>query len=181
MTTAQLKMVRRSLTDLPPISLYDGVTIRTYREGDEALWAEIMNDNDMGEWTVESVKKSLVDQPVFDPMGLFFADYAGRTIGSACAWKMSEEEKDDGRLHMVCVRGDARGMGVGRSLIVRVLQYFAEHGFSQSTLTTDDHRLPAITCYLELGYEPFYVDETHKDRWKEVFSQIEDYRRNSGK
>ena len=39
----QIKMHRRHLEDLPPVNLPEGYTLRTYKEGDEVHWCNILN------------------------------------------------------------------------------------------------------------------------------------------
>jgi len=40
---------------------------------------------------VEVVGKNLVDQPEFDPKGLFFVTYQGRPVGTCCAWRLIDK------------------------------------------------------------------------------------------
>ena len=39
----QIKMHRRHLEDLPPVNLPEGYALRTYEEGDEVHWCNILN------------------------------------------------------------------------------------------------------------------------------------------
>ena len=172
MEQRQLRMIRPDLDDLPPVVLPDGCEIRAYRPGDEKVWAEIMNTGIGSDWDAARAKEHLTRQPRFDPEGLFFAALDGKTVGSACAWRSSAEERKTGMVHMLCVLPEARGRKIGYALTLRALHYFRDHGFSDAYLDTDDVRIPAIKAYLRLGFEPFYYDETHMERWERVRSEI---------
>jgi len=166
-------MIRRDLNGLPPVVLPDGCEIRTYSPGDEKVWAEIMNTGIGSDWDAEKAREQLTGRPQFDPEGLFFAILDGKAVGSACAWRPSPQEDRTGTVHMVCVLPEARGRNLGYLLILCVLHYFRDCGFSDACLDTDDIRIPAIKTYLRLGFEPFHHDETHAERWKRVMRQIE--------
>jgi len=171
MATGQLKMVHRDLGSLPEIEMPEGYELRTYRPGDEAAWAEIMNTG-VGEWTSESCREKLTGDPRFIPEGLFFAVHEGKPVGSACAWRRSADEWEKGYLHMVCVLPDQRGKQIGHLLTLAVLRFFRDRGFKEVWLSTDDWRIPAIKSYLRLGFEPDYEDDSHHERWKVVFERI---------
>lgn len=167
--STQLRMIRRNLDDLPEIELPSGYEIRTYRPGDEAAWAEIMNSGIGANWTAEGCLEALISKPQFLPEGLFFAIHESKPVGSACAWRSSPDEWKEGYLHMVCVLPEHRGKNLGYLLTLAVLHYFRDHGFQSCVLDTDDWRIPGIRSYLRLGFEPVYLDESHKERWQKVF------------
>ena len=169
----QLKMIMSDLTGLPPVEPPPDVTIRTWRTGDEDVWARIMNTGIGDDWTPDKVRAELVTKPQFDPEGVFFALLDGDVVGSATAWRLSAEETATGKVHMVCVLPQARGKNLGYLLVLRVLRYFREHGFSSADLTTDDFRVPAIKSYLRLGFQPVMIDETHVERWRDIRSSFE--------
>lgn len=171
MASNQLQMVRRGFDDLPEIEVPEGYGLRTYLQGDEAAWAEIMNTG-VGEWTVERVRENLTGMPQFRADGLFFATCEGRAVGTACAWRQNAQEWKKGYLHMVCVLPEHRGKQLGHLVTLAVLHWFRDHGFEEVWLSTDDHRIPAIKSYLRLGFEPVIPDDTFRARWDAVFAQI---------
>src|SRR5688500_20257309 len=89
----QLRMRRASLEGLPEVVVPVGYGLRTYREGDERAWGEIMESPEgVGrERTVEKVRTSTMEQPQVQAEGLFFvkceAD-SGRPVASATAWRL---------------------------------------------------------------------------------------------
>lgn len=168
----QLRMIRRNLDDLPEVELTSGYEIRTYRPGDEAAWAKIMNSGIGADWTAEKCSEALISKSQFLPDGLFFAVHDDEPVGSACAWRSSPDEWNEGYLHMVCVLPEHRGKNVGYLLALSVLHYFREHKFQSCILDTDEWRIPAIKSYLRLGFEPMYLDESQRERWQKVFEHV---------
>ncbi len=171
MSSNQLRMVRRSFDGLPEISLADGYSLRTYQPGDEAAWAEIMNTG-VGEWTAEKVIQELTGKPQFRADALFFITFEAKPVASACAWVLEPGETEKGYLHMVCALPEHRGKQLGYMVTLAVLHWFRNHGFKEVWLSTDDQRIPAIKSYLRLGFEPFYEDDSHRERWEKVFTAI---------
>ena len=174
----QLQMVRPELRRLPRPKVARGYRLRTYRPGDEADWARLVKAGIGGDWNAEKAKANLTGQERFFPDGLFFAQTAkGKAVATACAWRKSADEWELGELHMVATDEKHRGRGLGRALCVAVLRYFREKGFKRVRLSTDDHRLPAIKIYLDLGFEPVIVDELHRQRWQDVRAALRRRRR----
>ncbi|MHB0998682.1 MAG: GNAT family N-acetyltransferase [Armatimonadota bacterium] len=172
MADKQLRMDLHDLSKLPDVEMPEGYAIRTYQQGDEEAWAQIMNTG-IGEWTAESTVQELTSKPQFLPDGLFFATINVDPVGSACAWRMSADEKAHGFLHMVCVLPEHRGKQLGYMVTLSVLRYFRDNGYKDVTLTTDDWRIPAIKSYLRLGFEPYYYDDSHRERWKAIMEKCD--------
>lgn len=170
----QLRMVRPNLDNLPKIELPSGYQLRTYQEGDEIHWANIISDSFGGrERTAQDTQNEITHRDVFVPDGLYFITYQDIPIATACAWRQSVEETDVGYVHMVGVVGKHTGMKLGKWVSLAVLYYFQENGFTCSMLDTDDFRIPAIKTYLNLGFIPVYVDNTQTKRWKDIFKTLE--------
>ena len=73
---------------------------------------------------------------------------------------------------MIGAHADARGLGAGRLVCLAALHSLRERGYRSVVLSTDDFRIPAISLYLSLGFEPVYSHESHKARWEKVFEVI---------
>jgi mycothiol synthase len=164
----QLQMRRPHLEDLPAVSLPDGYSLRTYRPGDERAWLEICNPAIGMGWDEAELRQKLLDIPWFAPERLFFVCYDGEPVGTACAWQRSAGEREEGYVHMVAVKPEHRGHKLGLALTLRVLRALRRYGFRQSILNTDDHRLPAIAVYRDLGFEPEVPNEHFRQRWAAV-------------
>lgn len=168
----QLEMRRPHLDGIPAIPLPVGHAIRAYRPGDEAAWAAIMNECIGSNWTAERCQQSLTSKPQFEPEGLFFAACGEQPVGTACAWRNAVEEQKVGYVHMVGVLRAHRGKRLGWVVTAEVLSYLKRRGFSEARLLTDDWRLSAIRSYLGVGFEPLLTHESHPERWKKVYEQL---------
>ncbi len=169
---SQLQMLRPNLVGLREMALPHGYQIRTYRPGDEAAWAEIINDSLGPGWDAERCRRGLIDLPQFCPDGLFFATYKCKPIGTTCAWTQSSGETRVGSVHMVGVIPEHQGKRLGYALSLSALRFFRDNGFQCARLSTDDFRLPAIKTYLNLGFEPKHTDKDHKARWDAIFAKL---------
>ena len=169
----QLRMVRPNLDGLPQLEIPEGYEIRTYQEGDDVHWANVISDSFGGERTPEDARRDIMDQAVFDPEGLYFATYRGTPVGTTCGWKDTPDETDVGIVHMVGVHSAHTGHKLGRCVTLSVLLYLRDHSFKCAKLGTDDFRLPAIKTYLNLGFLPVYVDVTQPERWREIFRKLD--------
>ena len=173
----QLHMVHPEPGSLGPARPPEGFVLRTYREGDEQAWGDIINTTDMGgDYDVTKVRQSLTRQSRFDPEGLFFAcdGRTGEPLATACAWWTLVFGRPRPTLHMVAGRPEAKGKGLGRLVCQAVLNYFARQGRREVVLSTDDHRLPAMVTYLRVGMLPmrFVRGEDHAGRWEAVFKKL---------
>lgn len=169
----QLRMVRPNLDKLPKLELPEGYGLRSYQEGDEGHWANIISDSFGGrERTAEDTRNEITGRDVFVPDGLYFVTHQDIPVGTACAWRQSVEETDVGYVHMVGVLGYHTGHKLGKWVSLAVLYYFRDNGFSCSMLDTDDFRIPAIKTYLNLGFVPVYVDDTQPERWVEILNKL---------
>lgn len=169
---SQLQMLRSNLEDLGEAALPHGYEIRSYQPGDEAAWAEIVNDSLGSGWDADRCRRELTDYPQFRPDGLFFATCKGKPIGTTCAWTQSPDETQVGYVHMVGVMSQHRGKRLGAALSLSVLHFFKDNGFQESRLNTDDFRLPAIKTYLNLRFQPEYTDKDHEARWEAVLAKF---------
>ncbi len=168
----QLRMVRPNLDGLSQLEIPEGYEIRTYQEGDDVHWANVISDSFGGERTPEDARRDIMDRDVFDPKGLYFATYQSTPVGTTCAWKDTPDEKEVGIVHMVGVHSAHTGHRLGKCVVLCVLLYLREHGFKCAQLGTDDLRLPAIKTYLNLGFLPVYVDVDQPERWQQIFKKL---------
>jgi mycothiol synthase len=176
-----IRMLRPHLDGLPPLApalaaLPVGYALRTYRRGDEAGWAALMNTGDMGIWDAATTVEKLTGRPFpqFDPDGLFILTHGpeGQIVGSACAWLMEPQERAVGILHMVCVLPEHRGHRLSYPVCLAVLHRFRERGYQRVYLSTGTQRLGAVKVYLELGFQPVYQKPWHPEQWQEVVAAL---------
>lgn len=169
----QLRMVRPDLDNLPKLELPLGYGMRTYREGDEVHWANIISDSFGGKQrTAEDTRNEITGQERFVPDGFYFATHDGTPVGTACAWRQTVDETEVGYVHMVGVASAHTGHKLGKWVSLAVLIYFRDYGFRCAMLDTDDFRIPAIKTYLNLGFVPVYIEDGQPKRWQAIFEKL---------
>lgn len=173
MSELQLRMIRRNLDGLPDGTVPEGYAVRSYQHGDEKAWCAIMDTGIGSEWTVERCQQQLTTLDQFRADGLFFVTSNGEPVGSACAWPDATGDFSQAQVHMVCVRPEHRNKHLGHLLTLAVLRYLKDKGFRSAYLSTDDFRIPAIRAYLRLGFEPDFVEESHRLRWMQIFARLD--------
>ncbi len=166
--TEQLRMYLDDVRGFAEPELPPGYTLRTYQPGDDTAWLAMVNPAIGTTWDEAKFAEKMLNVPWFAPERLFFVEHAGQLLGTACAWQDKENEREQGYAHMVAVRPEARGLRLGRALMLAVLRWFEANGFTSCVLETDDFRLPAIGLYLSLGYVPVFRNEGHERRWAAV-------------
>ncbi len=172
MQRPQLLMKRRNLEGLDKPVLPRGYSLRTYQDGDDTHWANIISRAFRTECSATVFKREIAEQRAFQPERVFFLLHRGQPVGTATAWFKPDFGPRSGYLHMVALLPEHTGKGLGRILSSAVLSFFKEHGLSCAFLHTDDERLPAIRTYLELGFEPVIETEDARRRWLEVFREL---------
>ncbi len=158
----------------PPVTLHPDYEVRAYRPGgeDEAGWYRLMELAGFGIWDEERLA------PIFArilPNGWFFALH--RETGTLAASAMACHEPRPlhpfgGALNWVCGDPAHRGKGLGVSVCAAVTARLLAAGYEDVYLLTDDFRLPAISIYLRLGYQPFLFAADMEERWWAVHVQL---------
>jgi mycothiol synthase len=176
-----LWQMRRSLqTQLDRPKLADGVTIRTFRVGqDEDEWTALnrrafATHPEQGAWTRADLDLR-EHEPWFNPEGFFLAERAGRLAGfhwtkihgrdgagdSAAAGGEPDAQHPHqaiGEVYVVGVDPDERGSGLGRALTLVGLRYLRSRGLFQAMLYVDESNTPAIRLYESLGFTHWDTD-----------------------
>ena len=173
MVEDQLRMVRHDLEKLPLLQCPDNYHIRTYRKGDEAHWALIMDKAFVDlDRTAQDAHANVINQPNFDPNGFCFVVHKNIPIGTACGWNRCIRNKQVGYIDMLAVLPEHTGHKLGKWLTVFLLHYFRTQHVTAVMLDTDDFRLPAIKNYLNLGFVPTYLRKNHAQRWRNIFEKL---------
>lgn len=162
-----------TLASLPEAEVAEGYTLRTYRDGDLAVWAALVSECIGGRYDEAACRESLLmGTPQFAPEDLCFAEKGDEVAGTTCAHRKHAPAEGPGIIHMVGVFAAHRGHGLGRALVAAALHRLREMGYREVTLSTDDFRLPAIRTYLSLGFRPHLSHPSHGARWQEVRRQL---------
>jgi ribosomal protein S18 acetylase RimI-like enzyme len=72
-------------------------------------------------------------------------------IASMCTYKVISGKK--GWIEDVVVDEQYRGQGIGRKLMEKLLEEGKKKGLTEILLFTEDHRIPAIKLYSDLGFQ----------------------------
>jgi mycothiol synthase len=65
-----------------------------------------------------------------------------------------------------------RGLGLGRAMVALVVARLIEAGYRHIFVGVQGWRLPAVKCYLRLGFVPLLHNDELLPRWRRVCGQI---------
>jgi mycothiol synthase len=178
-----LWQMRRPLaTPLPPYTLPDGITLRTFVVGqDERAWTEVNNrafadHPDQGGWGIEEVMVR-ERESWFDPAGFFLAFRGERLVGfhwtkvhgghihAADEPPHSHDEAHVhhahaalGEVYVVGVDPSEQGHGLGPALTLVGLHHLRALGLATVMLYVDETNTNAIRVYERLGFTRHTTD-----------------------
>ncbi len=168
MNLPQIIMRRPNMDDLPPLALPENFALHTHIEGNEAVWESIIEESFGSHFSFD---KSIRNGGDYRPEYVFYVSKDGIDISTATAVE-KDTYPDEGWFRMVATRPSARGMGGGRLVLIAALHSLAARGYRSTVLSTDDFRLPEISLYLSLGFEPVREHESHPERWEKIFKEL---------
>lgn len=156
----------------------DGYRIRTFKKGDETLWAQI--ETRAGEFKNEGAALTRFNEE-FGAFGeqlekyCFFMEDMGAklAVGTAMGWfGRTESTLGTGRLHWVGIRNDYQGKKLAKPLIAKAGEILY-HNYDQSYLTTQTTSYKAINIYLEMGFQPTIDGERDVRAWNIIERVLE--------
>jgi mycothiol synthase len=170
----ELLQMRRSLADLPPVTVSPDVRLTTYSGPEDD--AELLRVNnaafawhpEQGGWTEAEIAERR-DESWFDADGLFLAfdGDAGGLLGfhwtkTHGAGSGGQERSDQGtvlgEVYVVGVDPDAQGRGLGATLTLVGLHHLAERGADTVMLYVEADNTAAVKTYRRLGFDVFATD-----------------------
>lgn len=173
---AQLKMYWLKGTPVRDLELPEGYTIVNYKDciEDKAAWVDCCKNGLVGDDTapeffddcVASVDDCVPEKDVF------FLDYNGEHIGTVSAIYHPEEK--EGQVHMVGIKTEFRGKGLGKYLNNTAVKKLAAQDADYMYLTTDEWRKGAVKSYLSEGFIPVEYEEGEdmKGRWEWMLCEL---------
>ncbi len=164
----QLLLRHPDLSALSPLKIPEGCEHKTHEEGKEAAWEAIIENAFSHRFPFSFVK----NQPMYTPESVHYLEKDGRPIATATGTE-NPLYPGEGWLRMIGVSEDARGLGAGRAVVLSALHALKDSGYKTARLSTDDFRIPAISLYLSLGFEPVFEHDSHETRWKAIFFEME--------
>ncbi|MFT4043727.1 MAG: mycothiol synthase [Gordonia sp. (in: high G+C Gram-positive bacteria)] len=164
----ELLQLRREVgadgADLAPLDdTAPGAVVRTYASASDD--AEILRVNnaafawhpEQGGWDLAQIRER-VESDWFDPAGLFLAfDAADPTRLLGFHWT-KRHSADLGEVYIVGVDPAAQGRGLGHTLTLAGLHYFAERGVGTVMLYVEGDNSSALRTYDRLGFTRYAVD-----------------------
>lgn len=91
-----------------------------------------------------------------DPKGILVAKSSGKIVGFIAGdanWFSKREHKKVGAIHELVVLPNYQGMGIGRSLMKSILNYFRKEGLHVAELWVGDENYKAIAFYKSFGFK----------------------------
>ena len=130
--------MRRSLSDLQPVEVPEGVQVRSFRPGDEQPLLEVnahafAHHPEQGHMTLEDLRER-TSEAWFDPDGLFLAvpSDPGPDDPPLLGFHWTKEHRDEdppyGEVYVVAVNPKAAGRGLGTVLTGVGLQHLKDRG-----------------------------------------------------
>ena len=157
----QYLVLERPDGDYPrdPVDLGD-YRLDRFSAGEEQVLADIQNRVFEGSWgfcpnTAEEIGffLALTMTRLTDVLAL--RDARGELVGYLWPQVLARAEAEGGThgwIHMVGIRADLRGRGLGRRLLQAGLRVFAEQGVRDVELTVDESNRSAVELYRKLGF-----------------------------
>jgi mycothiol synthase len=167
----ELWQMRRPLQDLPPVTVPEGIVLRTYAgPADDPELLRVNNaafswHPEQGGWTLADLADRRVE-PWFDAEGLFLAfdETTGRLAGFHWT-KVHMDQPGLGEVYVVGVSPDEQGRGLGRALTLVGLHHLAARLGVQADpavmLYTEADNTAAVKTYERLGFVVCGVDTAY--------------------
>ncbi|MEU5834317.1 mycothiol synthase [Streptomyces diacarni] len=160
----ELRQLRRPLAgwDQPEPTLPEGVTVRTFRAGeDDADWlalnaAAFAHHPEQGGLTQRDLDDRKAEE-WFDPAGFFLAERGGRLI--AFHWTKVHAAEGLGEVYVLGVAPGEQGGGLGKALTTIGLRHLArDRGLPTAMLYVDADNVAAVRVYEALGFSTYETD-----------------------
>jgi predicted dehydrogenase/GNAT superfamily N-acetyltransferase len=170
----QLQMIwPERLLDAPPMPIVPtGYELRQYRPEDREAYLALMHRAGFVEWDGETLDRMLAS---ILPEGFFIVEHIATSAVVATAMathRPAPQYPFGGELSWVAADPDHSGRGLGLTVCAAVVRRFLAAGYRCIYLQTDDFRLPAITTYLKLGFEPLSRDPDMDARWRRALGGL---------
>lgn len=163
-----LTMIRPHLQGIPDVALPAPYRIRSFRPGDEHLWAAI--EWRAGEFPSQEQAELHFNREFgkhLDEMQLrcfILEDGPGTAVGTTTAWYNTLRGEPYGRIHWVAIVPEHQGRGLAKPLLSHAMKRLADF-HDRAYLTTQTTSWKAIQMYLQFGFEPWVVEESCREGW----------------
>ncbi|MGC8863314.1 MAG: GNAT family N-acetyltransferase [Armatimonadota bacterium] len=168
-----VSMVRDNLQDLPDYPLPPGYRFRTFRRGEEKVWAEVQTragNFQTLEKALEQFEKEFRNrQDEFENRCLFLVhDGSGEVVGTTTAWLDPDfHGRDHGRIHWVAIVPEFQGRKLAKPMLCQAMRML-RRWHQRACLGTHTGCLKAINMYLDFGFVPDMTRERADEAWRLV-------------
>jgi mycothiol synthase len=167
---------RERLSRPPEVALPDEYALRTYRGDDADAWVRIHRaavpsfpESDLRTWLQRYLTLAL-------PRGIFVATVEGSDEPVATAGCIHGTREGTipfgGQLAWVATAPTHQRRGLARALSALATRRLIEIGYESIFVCTGDDLTPAISVYLELGYEPYLYEPGMDARWYDIMVEL---------
>jgi len=167
----QLHMVFAAGRRCPEPRVPEGYELRQLTLADAAEYKRVMDLAGFEGWDAKKLEERLRTRL---PEGFFVIEHkaTGKLVATAHATHgPSELHPQGGELDFVADPAH-KGHGLGLAVCSAVVRLLQDRGYEHIYLTTDDWRLPAISIYLRMGFEPLMYQDGMAERWAAVRSKM---------
>jgi mycothiol synthase len=165
-------MLRPSLAALPEPRLPLGYGLRHFRESDAPHWSAVYADAFGRAHAPELFERIMRADAAFRAERVWFVTFDDIPVATASAYARPAFMPEAGMIHYVATRPAHAGKRLGFAATIAALRHMVTEGWRAAWLSTDDFRLAAIRVYLDLGFQPLLTDDSHRERWPEVFAGL---------
>jgi mycothiol synthase len=161
------------LPTAPPAVLPDGYVVQQCRE-DDLSGVRAVIDSD--EPITEAVWQSFWDRIVPGGAFLIVEAASGQAVATASALHNPRATRFyfpfGGEIGYVAVDPRHRGKGLGRAVVALAVGRLIDAGYRHIFVGVQGWRLPAVKCYLSLGFVPLLHTDELLPRWRRICAQI---------
>ena len=155
-------------TALPELTVAEGFVIRPLADSELDAYNELRASVGFPAWTPEYLEK-FRSKVLKDALFVVEEKATGRLCASAAAEKTDMPERPElGVLGWVMTHPDYNGKRLGRSVSIAVMHRLYQEGYRTYSLLTDDFRVPAVSTYIKLGWQPWLYLEDMEGRWRKL-------------
>ena len=161
------------LPTAPEITIPGEYILRTCSESDLAAVRTLINaDGPVPDAAWDEFRDRIVPDGAF----LITQRGSGQPVATATALHNPRATRYyfafGGQVGYVTVDPAHRGHGLGRAVVAAVVARLIRAGYRHIFVGVQGWRLPAVKCYLGLGFVPLLHDEKLLPRWRRVCEQV---------
>ena len=157
-----------SVDSIPFFPCPDGFRVRSFRAGDDVVWAKI--EAAAGAFAVEDAARrhfAMEFAPVYARLPgrmLFLEHESVGPIGTTTAWDGEFGGEMRGRIHWVGIVPAFQGQGLSKPLLSAALTRLTLK-YRRAYLTTETTSYRGINLYLSFGFMPNVANDRDREGW----------------